>query len=88
MIYSIYFSGGDFANVIQLKVRYSMKSVILLAILVSSCVGNFITPKKFDAGDSVCLAASGVLYTNVGTLILGPDGKPIPCVPPTSQTRG
>jgi hypothetical protein len=38
-------------------------------------------PDQFDPKKNVCLPDSQTLYTNVGTPVLGPDGKPIGCAP-------
>ena len=42
--------------------------------------------ERFKPNEAVCLDASKTLYTNVGTLVVGQDGKPIPCTPRSAQT--
>jgi len=53
--------------------------LILTAIALSTCISN--PPKSFDPTKTVCFEVSKTLYTNVGTPVLGQDGKPVPCIP-------
>lgn len=54
-----------------------------LALIFIFMPWQFSSPKEFDPKDTVCLEVSKTLYTNVGTVVLGQDGKPIPCTPKT-----
>ena len=53
--------------------------MIWVTLLLSTCSSN--SPERFDPTKTVCLEVSKTLFTNVGTLVLGQDGKPISCTP-------
>jgi hypothetical protein len=50
-------------------------------ILLTFAVLYWVTSAGFDPDKHVCVEVSKTLYTNVGTPIIGQDGKPIPCTP-------
>ena len=55
--------------------------ILIYLVLVTITVGVHNSPDKFNQEKNVCMKVSSTLYTNVGTPVLGPDGKPIPCIP-------